>query len=134
MACRTPERSAIEQQRYERSRESTRRSNGKVIGYIAGHPIIRAVLHDLSSAYGLTFHDLKRRWDEQRGRCAICRRRMAVYRGTKKRNDVMQVDHCHNTGKVRGLLCADCNSVLSRAKDNPKTLRGAADYLERGGV
>jgi hypothetical protein len=129
-----PKRSAIEQQRYERSRESTRRSNSKVIGYIAGYPIIRAVLHDLSSAYGLTFNELKRRWDSQRGRCAVCRRRMAVYRGAKKRNDVMQVDHCHSTGKVRGLLCADCNSVLSRAKDNPQVLRAGADYLERGGA
>lgn len=52
------------------------------------------------------------------------------------------IDHCHKSGKVRGLLCARCNYAAGHAKDNPETLRRLALYLEgvvetvdaRGGV
>jgi hypothetical protein len=41
------------------------------------------------------------------------------------------VDHCHVTGKVRGLLCATCNLMLGYAQDDPSILRRAAEYLEK---
>lgn len=44
------------------------------------------------------------------------------------------VDHCHDTGFVRGLLCAKCNSALGYAKDNPATLRALATYVEQAAV
>lgn len=40
------------------------------------------------------------------------------------------IDHCHTTKTIRGLLCGPCNLLLGLAKDNPETLRNAADYLE----
>lgn len=40
------------------------------------------------------------------------------------------IDHCHETGFVRGAICGNCNSALGHAKDNPATLRALADYLE----
>ena len=40
------------------------------------------------------------------------------------------VDHCHATGAIRGLLCNDCNTVLSKANDSPELLRRLAAYLE----
>jgi hypothetical protein len=40
------------------------------------------------------------------------------------------VDHCHATGKIRGILCRKCNLALGHADDNPQTLRALADYLE----
>lgn len=40
------------------------------------------------------------------------------------------VDHCHTTGKVRGLICSACNSVLGYSKDNIKTLENAIKYLK----
>lgn len=43
------------------------------------------------------------------------------------------VDHCHRTGRIRGLLCDNCNRALGSAKDSPATLRRLATYLERTG-
>lgn len=54
------------------------------------------------------------------GKCEICGRY------TTKR----QVDHCHRTGKIRGMLCRECNLGLGHFLDRPSVLRRAADYLE----
>jgi hypothetical protein len=42
----------------------------------------------------------------------------------------LAVDHCHKTGKVRGLLCHECNRTISTAQDDPAILRSLALYLE----
>jgi len=65
-------------------------------------------------------------------RCAICGVTFDPFRatgrpGTSKR--AMTVDHDHNTGKVRGLLCSSCNNVLARANDDPRILVEAVRYL-----
>jgi hypothetical protein len=60
----------------------------------------------------------------QDGKCAICRTPE-----TEQFKGVFHVDHCHSTGKVRGLLCRGCNHILGTVKDNPKTLQRAIDYL-----
>lgn len=59
----------------------------------------------------------------QDGRCAIC--------GSQKpmRGDWLSVDHDHETGEVRGLLCGECNAGLGKFQDNPTLLRAAASYL-----
>lgn len=41
----------------------------------------------------------------------------------------MKIDHCHTTGKVRGLLCHSCNVALGWVRDNPATLKRLAEYL-----
>lgn len=58
------------------------------------------------------------------GPCDICG-------GNQKPGAALAKDHDHVTGKTRGRLCHNCNLVLGHAKDNPKILRDAADYLER---
>ena len=42
----------------------------------------------------------------------------------------LDVDHCHSSGKVRGILCNPCNNMIGHAKDNIAVLRAAAAYLE----
>lgn len=73
--------------------------------------------------YGITEQDWQRMYDEQNGVCAICGKHQ-VYRR-------LSVDHCHKTGKVRGLLCVRCNRALGYVFDSPNILRNAANYLER---
>ncbi len=60
---------------------------------------------------------------EQRGCCAICSKPEE-----EESYQVLHVDHCHKTGRVRGLLCRNCNHVLGLMKDNPELLRRAADF------
>lgn len=62
----------------------------------------------------------------QNGVCAIC--------GTNTPSPHrvnFYVDHCHTTGKIRGLLCGSCNTGLGHFKDNPDLLTTAISYLEK---
>lgn len=74
--------------------------------------------------YGLSLEQVEIMMVEQDSKCAICMDTFTTVHHT-------QIDHCHNTGNVRGLLCISCNWLLGKSKDNPALLRRAADYLER---
>ena len=71
--------------------------------------------------YGITLGYFEDLYHKQDGRCAICRRKI-----TKKK---CRIDHDHDTGNVRGLLCASCNTGLGLFQDNPEVLTSAAEYL-----
>jgi hypothetical protein len=73
--------------------------------------------------YGLSEDAYMSMLHKQHGRCAICDLEFA------KHQDV-QIDHCHATGIVRGLLCVFCNRGLGFALDSPDILRSAIRYLE----
>lgn len=73
-------------------------------------------------AYGLSAGEYAARLDAQQGRCAIC--------GNRPRNRRLAVDHNHETGEVRGLLCYQCNHFLVGAAEfNPIAAHNAAVYL-----
>ena len=79
-------------------------------------------------SYGLTLAELQTLIEQQEHVCALCGSTGRGYtRGIK-----LHVDHCHRTGRGRGLLCGDCNTALGRFRDDPDRLRAAAAYLERG--
>ena len=56
----------------------------------------------------------------QSGRCALCR---------KAQTRRLAVDHCHATGKIRGLLCSSCNTALHMIDNNPNILERIGEYL-----
>lgn len=74
--------------------------------------------------YGVSLSRYAELLQAQGGCCAICLR-------PEPEDRMLDVDHDHLTGKVRGLLCTSCNRVLGHAYDSPSRLRAAADYLER---
>ena len=77
--------------------------------------------------YGLRPGEYDQRLTEQNGVCAIC--------GNPPVPDKqLEVDHCHDTDTVRGLLCGPCNRMLGAARDNVKTLLAGVEYLEGGGL
>ena len=79
--------------------------------------------------YGITDSDLAQMKDEQNNKCYICQSEGFLI-GKNNHSEKLAVDHCHDTGKVRKLLCHNCNRALGLFKDKPELLRKAADYLE----
>ncbi len=75
--------------------------------------------------FGLTLEQFNAMMERCGGKCEICG---GTDFGRSKRP---HIDHCHKTGKVRGLLCLSCNQVLGRFEDSAERLRRAADYLEQ---
>lgn len=88
-----------------------------------GQPEVRRA-YRLKKLYDLTNEQFEAMLAEQDGQCAICR--------TDKpggRHGLWQVDHNHDTGAVRGLLCQGCNSGIGQFKENPDALLAAIRYL-----
>lgn len=81
--------------------------------------------------YGITQDDFKRMSLEQNGVCATCYQpETAIDAKTGNRKN-LSVDHCHKTGRVRGLLCWRCNTMLGRAEDSIELLGQMQAYLRR---
>lgn len=78
----------------------------------------------LKHKYGLSVADKNRMILEQSFKCASC----AIDFDLHKQ---IHVDHCHDTGAIRGILCSDCNISLGRMKENPERIRGLAVYADK---
>lgn len=100
----------------------------KMKDWVAAHPVQyeRQQRKYHLKQYGLTPAMYDAMLVAQGNCCAICRSRSPA--GKK----YFHVDHDHATGRVRGLLCFRCNSGLGNFKDDPRSLRAAAAYLEGG--
>lgn len=74
--------------------------------------------------YGIdkTLHD--EMLANQNGKCAICTRELSLQKE-------VHIDHCHTTGKVRGILCGKCNKGLGQFEDNVEYLNNAIKYLKK---
>jgi hypothetical protein len=83
----------------------------------------------LRQTYGITTDDYDCLLNSQGGVCAICQ---SIESGAE--TGVFHVDHDHETGSVRGLLCCRCNQGLGLLRDNASALRSAAAYVERSRV
>lgn len=85
---------------------------------------------ELLKKYGITLDDWNRMYKEQNGVCKICGkpetkidRRLGIVRR-------LAVDHCHDTGKVRGLLCTECNQAIGLLHHDPKIIKSALEYCK----
>lgn len=76
----------------------------------------------LQRRYGITQDDYEKLLADQGGACAICRSPEPEHRA-------LDVDHCHVTGRVRGLLCNPCNRALGKFRDNIPRIVAAVAYL-----
>lgn len=81
------------------------------------------------SRYGLTPDDYDRIFDAQDGRCAIC-----SIPASEAAHGRLVVDHNYTTGRVRGLLCSNCNCGIGHLKDDAERTRLAGVYLEADGL
>jgi len=89
----------------------------------------------LKKKYGLTWDQYTLLWESQGRKCAICRGKIVTYSSRKEKGprttEKACVDHDHETGRIRGLLCSNCNTAVGLLKDDPDTIDAAAEYLRR---
>jgi hypothetical protein len=78
----------------------------------------------LKAKYGITAKEFNARFEAQNYSCFVCKRTES------KGNGAFHVDHCHTTGKVRGILCQPCNVTLGKVEESPVILRALANYIE----
>ena len=79
--------------------------------------------HNLQMRYGINLAQYEELCEAQQGRCLVC----------KDEAERLVVDHCHTSGKIRGLVCSPCNLALGHSKDDPARLIALAKYLWRRG-
>lgn len=84
----------------------------------------------IKKKYGLTPTDLDAMIASQDGACGICRRSIR-FTGDRVDEAAAHIDHNHDTGRVRGLLCSTCNTALGKFKDSVAVLSSAIEYLRR---
>ena len=80
--------------------------------------------HELNRKYKNGHDEYKRLFEEQKGKCAICK---SPENGRYKS---LSVDHCHDTGKIRGLLCNNCNRGIGLLQDSCEVVESALQYLK----
>ena len=81
----------------------------------------------LKYKYGMSLQDYEDILKKQGNRCAICK---STSNSDPNRKNNFDVDHCHVTGVVRGLLCSNCNTGIGLLKDSVDNLNSAIKYLE----
>ena len=85
----------------------------------------------LKKKYNLTLSDFDTLWIVFKGRCAICNIELRQTQKSRGQSlDTVCVDHNHETGNLRGLLCNGCNKGIGLFKDDPEILNKAKEYLE----
>ena len=75
--------------------------------------------------YGISIEDYDEILIEQEHCCAICKKHQSEF------NKRLFVDHDHSTGRVRGLLCYFCNTILGQARDQIEILENGIKYLQK---
>lgn len=80
--------------------------------------------YSLRSNFGITAAQYDAMLSEQGGVCLICKQKCRSGRR-------LAVDHCHRSGKLRGLLCGNCNNMLGRCGDSVAVLTEAISYLNK---
>lgn len=87
-----------------------------------------AKAYNLKSKYGVTPEEWDAIFSAQGAACACCGSASPGHRSG------WHTDHCHTSGKLRGILCAPCNAALGHAKECPDRLRKLAEYAEKHAV
>jgi hypothetical protein len=99
---------------YEKKKENYHKNKDKIRWY------------SVKSKYGITREDYEQMLKNQNGKCAICDTEEAKHWETNN----LLIDHCHKSGKVRGLLCNNCNTALGLVDDKIEVLKRMIKYLK----
>ena len=93
---------------------------------------IESVLEtDMKRRYGVSFDQYAAMLESQNGVCAICGQSDCEVDNRNGKFRRLAIDHCHDSGKVRGLLCSKCNKALGGFRDSVYLLEAAIAYLKK---
>lgn len=88
---------------------------------------------DILRKYGLSVEQYRILSEKQNDLCAICyKKESMIYPSGRKK--LLSVDHCHITGKIRGLLCSRCNAGIGQLLSSVDLLKSGITYLEKAAV
>jgi len=87
----------------------------------------------LKYKYGVSPEQFLEAWDKQEGKCSICKDTLPDLLTYDNRRRGYAIDHNHETGAFRGILCNECNALLGMAEENPTILESAITYLKTHG-
>jgi hypothetical protein len=113
-------------------REYSRKNNNKVRAKdktYRQNNRIKLMDSRMKKKYGISTIELSAMLECQDGKCYICKKEEQVTypNGTPKR---LSIDHCHTTGKVRKLLCTNCNTAIGQVRESVETLQSMIQYLQ----
>lgn len=124
--CRSAESSRHYRDNWEDRKRANDRWRAKNKNYYEEQSRNRHLLN----TYGITSETYKKLHDAQDGLCAICKQ-PETKRSKNGKLLALAVDHCHDTGKVRGLLCCTCNSGIGLIGDTKDRAKATVAYLEK---
>lgn len=111
---------------YTADRKWQKNNREKVLGYRKKYALKypeKVKNNQLKNKFGITVHEYNQLLEKQNNQCAICKRYQYEF------SKLFAVDHCHQTGKIRGLLCHSCNTALGHFQDKLEILDSAVNYL-----
>jgi hypothetical protein len=111
---------------YTENRIKSKRQSWKKYNDTQGR-LLSMWARDLRRAYGITPEEYTEMYVAQKGCCKLCGDRIWL------KHKTTHLDHCHKTGKVRGVLCIHCDRGLGGIKDSPQALYRALYYVLTGG-
>ncbi len=80
--------------------------------------------------YGISWEEYLVLFARQNGECSICKVSLSTHIQPDNRHEIAHIDHCHETGKIRGLLCNKCNSAIGYFNESALLCKLGAEYLE----
>ena len=107
------------------NREKCRRATAN---YRKNYPL-RVKNYKLGMKYGISIEEYQQMHKLQEGKCAICKQPETTIHSQTKKVQQLAVDHCHKTGKIRSLLCQDCNRAIGLFCEDIPRMKSAIDYL-----
>lgn len=93
----------------------------------------KALERSLKQRYNISLETFKKLLSNQNNVCAICQQSETAIDTRLGKPRMLAVDHCHTTGKVRGLLCTGCNAALGFIKENAERALKLANYIKQHG-
>ena len=79
--------------------------------------------------FGISLEDVKQLLKKQDSKCLLCNKQLSLLKGRGFLN-IAHVDHCHKTGKIRGILCGSCNTSLGKLGDSIEAIEKVLKYLK----